>query len=159
MVSMFFQSAISTSSEVCYQLHILEAFRPGLKYLEQFSHVKVYWWGNQTDNREMRSKLQAELPYAHGITAGVFACAVVEYRPNPILETICYILDIDHEQGIVHIVWIDGFDNTPVLDLKPYIPMSDRVRDVRVADWLSELPDCMEDAAEFFATVGEGYFD
>jgi len=47
--------------------------------------------------------------------------------------------------------WIDTFDGTPVLDLKPYIPISDRIRDFKVAEWLADWPDWMEDAGEYIA--------
>ena len=145
-------------TEMGCQLEILEAFRPALKQLDQFSHVKVYWWADQNDTPEMRSKLQTELPYAPGVTAGVFACRA-EYRPNPIAETISFILDVDEQNGILTLPWIDAFDGTPLLDLKPYIPMSDRVRDINVPEWLEMLPECMEDAAEFFAGEGAGFFE
>jgi tRNA-Thr(GGU) m(6)t(6)A37 methyltransferase TsaA len=131
-------------------LEILEPYRPALKELGQFSHVIVLWWADQVDNPEYRHTMQTELPYARGTTAGVFACRA-EYRPNPIGITTCIILDIDEQQGTVTLPWMDAFDGTPLLDLKPYIPMADRIRDVRVASWLEGWPEWMEDAAEFFA--------
>ena len=145
-------------SQESYYLEILPQFRPGLLNLEQFSHVKIYWWGDQCDNQEMRSTMQAALPYAEGITAGVFACRA-EYRPNPILETIGFILDLDYKSGVVHLPWLDAFDGTPILDLKPYIPISDRVRDVRVAEWFQDMPNWMEDAAAYFAAREDGVFE
>ena len=38
----------------------------------------------------------------------------------------------------------------PVLDLKPYLPVSDRVRDVTVAEWMKDWPMWMEEAGEIF---------
>jgi tRNA (Thr-GGU) A37 N-methylase len=145
------------ASESGFALDILPEFRPALKGLDQFSHVKVYWWGDKSDTPAARSTMQADLPYAEGVTAGVFACRA-EYRPNPILETISAIIYVNVDDGLVVVPWIDAFDGTPVLDLKPYIPISDRVRDFKVAGWLSDLPDWMEDAAEFFAEH-EDFFD
>jgi tRNA (Thr-GGU) A37 N-methylase len=58
---------------------------------------------------------------------------------------------VDAAKGIVRLAYIDAFDGTPVVDLKPYIPISDRVRDVRVADWAADWPEWMEDAAAYFA--------
>jgi tRNA-Thr(GGU) m(6)t(6)A37 methyltransferase TsaA len=141
-----------------YYIEILPPYRPGLKELEQFSHVKIYWWGDQCDTHAMRSMLETDLPYAKGIQAGVFACRA-EFRPNPILETISFILDIDQQQGVITLPWIDAFDGTPILDLKPYIPISDRVRDVQVAEWFQGMPEWMEDAAEYFAAFDEGAFE
>lgn len=51
---------------------------------------------------------------------------------------------------MVILPWIDAFDGTPVIDLKPFIPSSDRVRDFRVAPWMAAWPEWMEDAGAYF---------
>jgi tRNA-Thr(GGU) m(6)t(6)A37 methyltransferase TsaA len=138
------------STEDGFHLEILEPFRPALKQLDQFSHVLVFWWADKHDNDADRSTMQTELPYARGTQAGVFACRA-EYRPNPIALTICPVFYVDEETGVVGIPWIDAFDGTPLVDLKPYIPVSERIRDVEVAEWLADWPEWMEDAGAFFA--------
>lgn len=132
-----------------FQLEICEAFRPGLKELDKFSHVHVFWWASNHDNEADRNITQTELPYAKNTIGGVFACRS-PYRPNPIAVTICKIINLDIENGILDIEYIDAFNNTPIIDLKPYIPVSDRVRDVNVAVWFSNFPDWYEEAGEFF---------
>jgi tRNA-Thr(GGU) m(6)t(6)A37 methyltransferase TsaA len=134
-----------------FRLEIEETYRPALKEMKQFSHIHVLWWADRLDTPEYRGILQADLPYARGTKAGVFACRA-EYRPNLIGVTVCPLLDVDEENGIVHLAYIDALDGTPILDLKPYIPISDRIRDVKVAEWLEDWPEWMEDAAEYFAS-------
>jgi tRNA (Thr-GGU) A37 N-methylase len=102
------------------------------------------------DTKAARSIMTTKLPYAAGVEAGVFACRS-EYRPNPIAVTTMMILDVDEEKGIVVLPWIDAFDGTPLLDIKPYIPISDRIRDYKVAEWAADWPEWMEDAGEYFA--------
>jgi tRNA-Thr(GGU) m(6)t(6)A37 methyltransferase TsaA len=131
-------------------VEILDTYRPALHMLGQFSHAHIIWWADQNDNPDARNLLQTELPYAPGQKAGVFACRA-EYRPNPIGVTICFMIDVDEDAGIITLPWIDALDGTPVIDIKPYIPLSDRIRDVRVATWLEGWPMWMEDAAAFFA--------
>lgn len=133
-----------------YMLQIDEPYRAGLKQLDQFSHVMIFWWADKMDTDQYRNIMTTELPYAHGVEAGVFACRS-EYRPNPIAVTLMAIISIDIENGIVELPWIDAFDGSPVLDLKPYIPISDRIRDFRVAEWLADWPEWMEDAGAYFA--------
>lgn len=141
-------------SEAGFCLEIKAEYRDALKELDRFSHVHVFWWFDQADEEEWRTLTQAELPYAPGQTAGMFACRGPA-RPNPIALTTCPILHIDAEKGLVVIAYIDAFDGTPILDLKPYIPVSDRVRDVKVAEWFQNWPQWMEDAADFdWAAVG-----
>lgn len=117
-------------------LEILEPFRPALKQLENFSHVTVLFWADQHDSLDERgSYLQTEPPYAPGVTTGIFATRS-EVRPNPILSTPCKIEDLDQENGILRVNKIDGFDGTPILDLKGYFPIMDRVRDATIPEWL-----------------------
>jgi len=140
----------AVDQEGSYGVRVLPTFLEALLQLEQFSHVIVLWWADQHDLPGDRKRLTTELPYAPGEQAGVFACRS-EYRPNPIAMTIMPILGIDRENGMVILPCIDAFDGTPVLDLTPYLPVSDRVRDVRVADWMKEWPEWMEDSGAYFA--------
>jgi tRNA-Thr(GGU) m(6)t(6)A37 methyltransferase TsaA len=133
-----------------FEIHVLPQFAPALEKLEEFSHVMILWWADRQNPDFDRNTLKVELPYSPGVQAGVFACRS-EYRPNPIGVTIMPILGIDRVKGILTLPWIDAFDGTPVLDLKPYLPISDRVRDVGVADWMKDWPEWMEDAGAFFA--------
>lgn len=139
-----------SDEEQRYILQIDEPYRAGLKQLDQFSHVMILWWADKMDTEQYREIMTTELPYAPGVEAGVFACRS-EYRPNPIAVTLMAIISIDVENGIVVLPWIDAFDGSPVLDLKPYIPISDRIRDYKVAEWLVDWPEWMEDAGAYFA--------
>jgi len=132
-----------------YEIKVLPTCLAALEQLESFSHVMIIWWADQHDQPAERKVLTTLLPYAPGVRAGVFACRS-EYRPNPIGITIMPILGIDQKSGVITLPWIDAFDGTPVLDLKPYLPVSDRVRDVKVAEWMQDWPEWMEDAGAFF---------
>ena len=131
-------------SEEAVTLEILEPYRAGLSQLDRFSHVLVLWWANQHDNPESRTTLVTELPYAPGVEAGVFACRA-EYRPNPIAVTACKVLDLDGDTGTINIADIDAYDGSPVIDLKPYIPVADRLEKVEVPEWYDGWPDYMPD--------------
>ena len=121
-------------------LQIDGPYRLALAHLEDFSHVIVLWWVTGHDNEQSREITRCELPYAPGVEAGVFACRA-EYRPNPIGLTVCPIVHVDHGAGRVTVADIDAFDGTPILDLKPYIGVTDRVREVDVPDWFEGWPE------------------
>ena len=133
-----------------YVLEVSEPYREGLLSLEEFGRIQVLWWVTGMDTPEMRGTLTCELPYAPGTRAGVFSCRA-EYRPNPIGLTSCGVLEVRRKEGIVVLDYIDAFDGTPVLDIKPYIPSCDRAREVKVAPWFRSWPEWMEDSGEFFA--------
>jgi len=122
------------------QLQIREAFRPALKQLNHFSHVNVFWWANECDNEALRNTLQTNPPYAEDKRTGVFACRS-EYRPNPIAMTVCKILEVNEKAGTVRINNIDAVNNSPILDLKAYFPVTDRVKAAQIPDWLDGWPE------------------
>ncbi len=122
------------------RVEILERYRQALQLLDRFTHLIVVWWADKHDNPKSREALQCEPPYAPGRVHGVFATRA-EYRPNPIAITTCRMLTIDEPAGIIHIANIDALDDTPVVDLKPYYPVCDRVQDARIPEWLSDWPD------------------
>lgn len=128
-----------------FSLQIDPPFRQGLKMLDQFSHVLVFWWANEQDSPQKRKTLLTALPYAPGQEAGVFACRS-EFRPNPVALTVCACLQIDMEKGLIQVPYMDAFDKTPIIDIKPYFPVSDRVREARVAPWAKDWPSCHEEA-------------
>ena len=128
-----------TENEV--YIEILDKFVPALKQLEHFSHVQVLWWADRSDSEEKRKILETVPPYGENppIT-GVFATRA-EYRPNPIALTTAKILDVNHEKGLVKIQDIDALSNSPVIDLKAYFPVCDRVKDAYIPRWITGWPE------------------
>jgi len=142
-----------------YFIDIQEQYRSALKQLDKFSHVQVIWWAHQNDTKEIRCQTAWVITPPYGECApetGIFATRA-EYRPNPIALTTTGILEINVEQGIVKIPRIDAFDGTPVLDLKAYFPICDRVRDCYIAPWLKEWPEWVEEGIEWWQE--QGFFD
>jgi tRNA-Thr(GGU) m(6)t(6)A37 methyltransferase TsaA len=128
-------------------LEILEPYVPALKELDRFSHVQVFWWFSECDDEMYRSITQSDHAPYDAPTLGMFACRGPA-RPNPIALTTAEMLGVDHAAGVVEIVNIEAFDGTPVLDLKPYIPSCDRVRDVRVAEWAVDWPEWLPEEGQ-----------
>lgn len=120
-------------------VRIRPEYREALRGLEEFSHCHVLWWSGSDFGTgfDTRSVLSGELPYSPGRTAGVFGCRG-PFRPNLIAMTVCPIRAVDPEAGRIEVAAIDAFDGTAVLDVKPYYPSADRVRDARVPAWLPD---------------------
>lgn len=122
---------------------------PALKELNSFSHVNVLWWFDGFDTEEARSHLERPQPYKNAPDIiGVFATRS-PVRPNPIALTTVQIFDIDFEEGVIQIAYIDADDRSPVLDLKPYTPSLDRVEQPQVPEWCKHWPKSIEESAVF----------
>jgi tRNA (Thr-GGU) A37 N-methylase len=63
--------------------------------------------------------------------------------------TVVSILGVDQKEGTVQIPWIDAAPDTPIIDLKPYHPSGDRVRDVTMPKWCSHWPKWLEESGSF----------
>jgi tRNA (Thr-GGU) A37 N-methylase len=57
--------------------------------------------------------------------------------------TTCKVLEVDELAGRVRVADIDAIDGTRIVDLKAYLPVCDRVREVHIPEWLSDWPDWM----------------
>lgn len=141
-------------SDNAYAICINPPHRKGLKRLDEFSHFLVFWWAHQMDTRENRNILQTPLPYADDLTTGVFACRS-EFRPNQIGLIICQCLKLDIEKGEIIVPYMDAFDQTPVLDIKPYFPVCERVRETTTPEWVKDWPQWYEEAYKLMALFPE----
>jgi len=132
-----------------FALKIAPEYRAALSGLEEFSHINVLWWSHHLDTPEYRSVMEAEQPYKNApASLGIFATRS-PLRPNPICVSTVDLLSVDVENGLVTIPWMDAEDGTPILDIKPYHPSSDRIRDVRMPDWCQHWPQWYEESGEF----------
>ncbi len=132
-----------------FRLNIDRQYVAGLKELEGFSHVNVLWWCHLCDSNPCRRMLQCDHPYKAGpANVGVFATRSPA-RPNPVALSAATIIKIDAEAGVIHIDYLDAEDGTPIIDLKPYHPCLDRIRDCSVPEWCRHWPSWHEDSAAF----------
>jgi tRNA-Thr(GGU) m(6)t(6)A37 methyltransferase TsaA len=132
-----------------YAIEIDEQYRPALAELRGFGHINVLWWCHHLDESVYRNETVTVKPYRHGPEqVGIFATRS-PLRPNPIALTTTRLLDVDLPAGVLTVAYLDADDGTPVLDIKPYLPGTDRVRDVTTPLWCSDWPQWLEDSASF----------
>lgn len=108
-------------------------FQPGLDGLDGFSHVYVLYWFDRNDVPEKRSilKVHPRGDLRNPLT-GVFATRS-PMRPNLIALSLCRIVSI--HDNVLEVQDIDALPDTPVLDLKPFVPGMNP-EDAEVPDWI-----------------------
>lgn len=132
---------------VCIKLK--QEYAAGLKELEGYGHAQILWWAEGCDNDKSRSKLIEEKPYKNGPDEiGVFATRSPE-RPNPIAVSNSDIAYVDVKKGVIGLYYIDAFDGTEVIDVKPYTPSVDRIEKPKTPDWCSHWPKSYEESGNF----------
>ena len=118
-------------------IEILPKFWDAALQLDKFSHIIVLWWITGRDNPQDRSNLKNYPPKTTAEISGVFASRSPA-RPTPIGLSIVAIKEINEKTHRIIIDQIDARDETPVVDIKPYMPFSDRVDDVRIPKWFED---------------------
>ncbi len=132
-----------------FVLKIEPQYRPALQGLAEFGHITVMWWSHYLDTAEHRGVVVSEQPYKNApAQLGIFATRS-PLRPNPICLSTVAVLSVDVEKGLVVVPWIDAEDGTPILDIKPYHPSADRIREIHMPEWCRHWPQWYEDSAEF----------
>jgi len=115
-------------------IEIDKKYEDALVGLSEFSHVIVCYWFHKNDTPDKRKILSVHpRGNSHNPLSGVFATRA-PVRPNLIGISLCKILSI--ERNVIEIDTIDAFDGSPIIDLKPYIPVIDSVADAQVPEWV-----------------------
>ncbi|EFJ24236.1 hypothetical protein SELMODRAFT_271086 [Selaginella moellendorffii] len=110
--------------------------------IEQYSHCwLIYVFHENTDlhnlwelssHRDFKAKVR--VPRLNGAKLGVFATRT-PHRPCPIGLTVAKVERLEH--GILMLSGADLVDGTPVIDIKPYLPYCDSVREASAPTWVN----------------------
>ncbi|KAE9052526.1 hypothetical protein PR003_g596 [Phytophthora rubi] len=138
--------APSTRANITFQRSISPDTLVGL---EDFSHVWIAFVFHQNTNGKNTRAHEGLRSDSHRHTfrakisppmlkerVGIF-CTRSPHRPNPIGITLAKIERVDMRKRTVFLSGVDLLDETPVLDIKPYIAAYDSLPDALAADWVS----------------------
>jgi tRNA-Thr(GGU) m(6)t(6)A37 methyltransferase TsaA len=114
-------------------------FEEGLTDIDGFSHIILLYLFHQSGAYQLMVE-----PFLDDACHGVFATRAPR-RPNPIGFSIVEL--IKRQKNVLHIRGVDVLDNTPLLDIKPYVPTFDIVQ-VSSVGWLEgkEVAACKKKA-------------
>jgi len=109
-------------------IEIDPGFQRGLKDLDGFSHIFVIYHFHKSTGYSLLVK-----PFLDKTDRGVFATRARRH-PNSIGLSVIKLIKV--EENRIHVENIGILDDTPVLDIKPYIPQFD-VRDADRVGWFA----------------------
>ena len=122
------------------EIEILPEYVEGLTDLDGFSHLILLYHFHL-----MKKVTLTATPFMEDKEHGIFAIRAPS-RPNPIGLSIVRLLRV--EGNILYITDVDIVDNTPLLDIKPYVPDFDKREGVQFG-WLEKhiekLPEKKDD--------------
>lgn len=105
-----------------------------IKGIEKFSHLYVIWEFSDNLDKGYKSMTRPR-GLEENEKVGVFATRS-PFRPSSIGLSIVKIEKIERENNtnIIYVKGIDMLDNSPIYDIKPYIPSIDRVEEATIRD-------------------------
>jgi tRNA-Thr(GGU) m(6)t(6)A37 methyltransferase TsaA len=112
--------------EIC-QVEVFKQFEAGLKDIERFSHIiLIYWFHKSTGYSLTVTPSWDTKPH------GLFTTRSPN-RPCPLGLSVVRL--IATEKNILKVKDLDALDDTPLLDIKPYMPAIDEKDEVKIG-WL-----------------------
>jgi len=115
-----------------------------LEGLSEYSHVWLLFIFHENKNKRVIQKVSP--PRLEGEKVGVFATRS-PHRPNPVGLSVA---KLDKIVGsTLHLSGVDLIDGTPIIDVKPYIPDYDCVKDSVAPQWITAPPRTLLSAIKF----------
>lgn len=126
--------AVGDDAEPC-RVEVLPIYADALQGIEAASHVWLLYWLDLAE----RSLLKVTTPH-DGVVRGVFANRSPA-RPNPVAIKAVRLYGIDphgtdpRAPTSLMVGGMDCLDGTPLLDIKPYLPLADHIQSATLS-WL-----------------------
>ncbi len=122
--------------DVVSTIHVHEEYARGLEGIEGFSHAIIIFAMHLASfdpagDLVRRPRGRDDMP-----EAGIFAQRA-KHRPNPIGVTAVRILGRDGNS--IRVQGLDAINGTPVVDIKPYVPVFDCIVDATIPEWMERL--------------------
>ncbi|HPO89605.1 MAG TPA: tRNA (N6-threonylcarbamoyladenosine(37)-N6)-methyltransferase TrmO [Victivallales bacterium] len=112
------------------EIEIFPDFVEGLKDIEGFSHIYLLYFFHRVISFKLIVK-----PFLEDVEHGIFATRA-SLRPNPIGMSIVRL--IKRNGNILHVCGADMLNDTPLLDIKPYIEFFDKI-DATKNGWMDRI--------------------
>lgn len=111
------------------EIVIFDKYEKGLKDVEGFSHLHIFYWLHKSRGYSLLVKT----PW-NSEPHGLFSTRTPN-RPNPIGYSVVQL--ISRKGRILKVKGLDAIEGTPVLDIKPYIPSVDSKPNAKTG-WLED---------------------
>lgn len=119
--------------DIVTEIIIDKKYSKGLDGIEDYSHIIVVYWMDREVECHLKHHPQGrkDVPYV-----GIFACRCPQ-RPNRL--AISTVKLISRKNNVLKVRGLDIVDGTPIIDIKPYTPQYDEIRNAKVPAWVKKL--------------------
>ncbi|KIX11107.1 tRNA (N6-threonylcarbamoyladenosine(37)-N6)-methyltransferase TrmO [Dethiosulfatarculus sandiegensis] len=107
-----------------------------LNGIEEYSHLIVFYWGHKTPAAGRALNQVHPMGVKDLPLTGVFT-TYSPARPNPLLMTVVKL--VNRRQNVLTVMGLDALDQSPVLDIKPYVKELFPQQEVTAPDWMNNI--------------------
>jgi len=104
--------------------------------IEGFSHLVVLFWAHLLPEERRSLHKVHPMGVRDNPLTGIFATRSPA-RPNPVLMTVVRLLS--RQGNVLRVTGLDAVDNSPVVDIKPYVPEAIPPEEVQVPAWMARI--------------------
>lgn len=121
--------------DVISEIVLKPEYAPGLLGLGEFSHAMILTFLHEA-KYDPEVHLRRHPQERHDMPLlGIFAQRA-RHRPNRIGVTACEIVEVS--ESSVKVRALDAINGTPIIDVKPYVPVYDR-KDASIPEWMENM--------------------
>ncbi|MGD9160097.1 MAG: tRNA (N6-threonylcarbamoyladenosine(37)-N6)-methyltransferase TrmO [Desulfobacteraceae bacterium] len=129
---------VNASYMAISEVIIKEEYVPLLDGIDEYSHITVLYWAHKVPETSRLLKHVHPMGRKENPLMGIFStCSPA--RPNPVLMTV---VKLDKREGnVLHVIGLDAVDQSPIIDIKPYVMEFFPGKEVRIAGWMRKIQD------------------
>lgn len=116
-------------SDIVAEVEVFPEYSPGLESLDGFSHIILLYWFHRAKSPKLKIT-----PFLDTQERGLFSTRAPS-RPNPIGLSIVKLIQV--QGNTVTFQGADMLNDTPLIDIKPYVPEFDIQLDA-TSGWLTD---------------------
>lgn len=110
--------------------------------IDGYSHIVILFWAHKVPQESRKIRKVHPMGLKEIPQKGIFAtCSPA--RPNPVLMTAVKLLE--RNGNILKVQGLEAIDNTPVIDIKPYVQGYHRVESPTRPEWMENIHKMVED--------------
>lgn len=127
---------VNESRNAMSEIIIKESMIELLEGIETYSHIVVIYWAHRVPESSRRLTHVHPMGRKENPLTGIFStCSPA--RPNPLLMTVVRLHE--KEGNVLHVSGLDAIDESPVIDIKPYVKDFYPQKEVRVPEWMRRI--------------------
>ena len=130
------RAEIRESYQAISEIIINEDMIDILDGIEEYSHIMVLYWAHKVPENSRHLARVHPMGNKKNPLTGVF-CTCSPARPNPVLMTVVPLCG--RKENVLLVRGLDAIDDSPVIDIKPYVKEFYPQQDVAIPEWMQKL--------------------